>query len=166
MFLIQPKYMSENIHFRARFIIGVFARTVPQIHHRDMEEFIDNLFCEDVDFLPHVGREMVDVFLYLGVADRFELLAELLNSGGNIEGFMPHLELRDFIEDDALDLRDLGFSVRKIVVDNVIESVNIVKEYILDGICLGIDIARHADIDDEQRFVAPRFHCLADVVRR
>ena len=75
----------------------------------------------------------------------------------------PGAELLDFLGDDRLGARDLAGAPREVLADGRLQIVDVVEEHLLDLAGRRLDVARHRDVDDEQRPVAPRPHHRLDV---
>ena len=72
----------------------------------------------------------------------------------------------DFLADDRLGARELGAAPRQVLLHDRLQVVDVVEEHLLELADRRLDVARHGDVDDEQRPVAPRPHHLFDARAR
>ena len=79
---------------------------------------------------------------------------------------LPRREPRQLLGDDRLGARDLGAAPREVLLDDALQVVDVVEEHLLDLAHRRIDVARHGDVDDEQRVGAPAPGHRLDVVAR
>ena len=63
-------------------------------------------------------------------------------------------ELRHFLGDDRFGALDLRAAARQVLLHDRLQVVDVVEEHLLDVADRCLDVARHGDVDDEQR-IAP-----------
>ncbi len=67
-------------------------------------------------------------------------------------------EPRGLLLDDGLRARQLGAALGQVVLHDLLQVVDVVEEDLLEVAGRGLDVARHRDVDDEQRTVRPLAH--------
>ena len=101
--------------------------------------------------------------LELGAADVLELLPERDDRRDGAARTEPRAEPADFLGDDGLGAQDLARAAREVFADRRLQVVDVVEEDLLDFTGRRLDVARHGDVDDEERTVAARPHHGLDV---
>ena len=101
--------------------------------------------------------------LELRAPDRLEPLAQRDHGRNRPARPEPAAELFDFLVDDGLRAGDLAGAPCEVLADRRLQVVDVVEEHLLDFAGRRLHIARHRDVDDEERAVAPRPHDGLDV---
>ena len=121
-----------------------------------MEDFVDDLRREDLDVLPVLlaeGPQPRPGPLQLGPQDRLRLLPQGDDRGDHLEGVVPLGELQDLLADDALGLLGLPEAVAHVLVDHPLQIVNVEEVDVVDPAHLGVHVARHGNVDEEEQAV-------------
>ena len=130
-----------------------------QAHRRVVEDVGDERLREPLDRGP-VGRaqrgELAGVLLELGAPDALELLAQAAHDVGLQEAAAPLLELQDALLDDRLRARDLARARPRVHVRHLLQRVEVVAVDVGELADLGLDVARHGEVEDEERAAARR----------
>ena len=98
----------------------------------------------------------------LRLADRLEPLAERDDGGDDLARLHPRGEPRHFLFDDRFGALELPAAPGEVLVDDRPQVVDVVEEHLIEVPDGRLDVARHGDVDDEERPVAPRPHGLLD----
>ena len=108
--------------------------------------------------------------LELGPADRLEALAQRDDGRHRAARPLPGVNALDLLVDDRFGARDLGAAPREVLADDRLQVVDVVEEHLLDFADRRLDVARHRDVDEEQRprrgAPAPPATCARDEDRR
>ena len=122
-----------------------------------MRDFVDTRAC----FFASLGRERRQLEVEpveLGAADRLERLPQRDHGRNDAARSQPRPEFLELLVDDGFGAGDLAGPAREVFADRRLQVVDVVQEDLLDFSGGRLDVARHGDVDDEQRAVAPRPH--------
>ena len=89
--------------------------------------------------------------LELGSTNGVEPLAQGDDGRHRAARSLPRRELQQLLGDDRLRVRDLPRSSRQVLLHDRLQIVHVVEEHLLDVADRRLDVARHGQVDDEQR---------------
>ena len=64
---------------------------------------------------------------------------------------LPRRELLDLVLDDLFGATDFGAALLQVLLHDRLQVVDVVEEHLLDLGGVGLDVARHRDVDEKQR---------------
>ena len=96
-------------------------------------------------------------------ADALGLLLQPGDQRLGLHAAIPAVEMGDLLVDDLLHPRHLVFAPLEVALDQVVERVDRMQEDVLDPAGLGLDVARHPEVDHQQRAAGPGRHRLGEL---
>ena len=94
-----------------------------------------------------------------------KMLAKIVHDRTGFERGAPRFKFFHVFGDDGFGTRDFGFAGAFILLDDFAEIVDVVEIQIVEVRCIGIDVARHAEVHDENRPAVARGQCASSISR-
>src|SRR5215210_1101593 len=148
--VIQAEQLADEIEPGE--VLGAVLGT--QACARVMEDLAHQRAGQPLELLVGLGREAGEGLLQLLPADLLRLLLHPRHQRLGVEAADPGPEMAELLVDDFLDPRHLLLAPLEVLLDQVVQRVDGVEEDVLDAAGGGLDVARHAQVDHQQRLGA------------
>src|SRR6185295_9099035 len=143
--------------------IGVLGARIPQPHARVVEDLAHERAGHPLEVLVRLGREAGESAVELLAADALRLALQLGDDRLGVEAPLPGEEAGELALEDLLDLRHLFAPALQVALDQVLERIDALQKEVADPPGGRIDVARDAEVDDEERPAAAAAHRLLEV---
>ena len=130
-----------------------------EVHHRFSKDLADD----------HAGHVLQDTFIF--ICQSIDLsknmtqlaLTDLLGLIRKRHHDRTRGQIREAVLDDALRTLCLPFTETDIALDDILQIIDIVKRHMADITDRRLDVARHCDIDGDQRACLSLHHEVSDI---
>ena len=95
---------------------------------------------------------------HLALPDLLEPLAQRDDGRDHLDVALAREELGDLALDERLGALGLARALAQVGVDHLLEVVDVVAVHVVERVDAGLDVARHRDVDEEQRPAAAAVH--------
>ena len=128
------------------------ARDLLHLHRRQVEDLVDDARGEHVDLgalLVAQVAELAAETLELGAADLLHRVAQRGDRRHDLEAAQPVVHAAQLLLDDALGVVRLFLALAAVLLDHMLQVVDVVEVGVAHTVDLGVEVARHGDVDEE-----------------
>ena len=134
-----------------------------------MEDLVDDARREHVDLgalLVGQVAELAAEALQLGAADLLHRVSQRGDRGHHLEAAQPVVDAGELLLDDALGVVRLFLALAAVLLHHVLQVVDVVEVGVAHAIDLGVEVARHGDVDEEDGPMAAVLERALDTLSR
>ena len=146
---VEVEERAHRVHVQ---VALVAAGHLLHLDRRHVQDLVDDARGEHVDAGPLLVGEVaqpVAQALELAAADVLHGLAQRRDGGHDLEAAQPVVHARELLLDDALGVLRLLLALVAVVLDHVLQVVDVVEVGVAHAVDLGVEVARHGDVDEE-----------------
>ncbi len=134
-----------------------------------MEDLVDDARREHVDLgalLVGQVAELAAETLELSPADLLHRVSQRGDRGHDLEAAQPVVHAAQLLHDDALGVVRLFLALAAVLLHHVLQVVDVVEVGVAHAVDLGVEVARHGDVDEEDGPVTPVLERTLDTLTR